>query len=320
MKVDKNTFFRCINKFDTIPFLQSKGWLESASIDNIEYFVDSDVDPNVACWAIKTEHKIIGKKLIIESLCKKKNVAEKIIVKFLRSIIAEGYDSVYLSDISEASPQMEIALRRSGLKRPLALGLCPMSIVVDCTQPFKFHRNWNRQVKKSRDNHNKFTVIQNPSDKEIEDFVRLFNMLKDRKKLGFSISAQQIKCLTDAGDFFLSFVYDPTGIPLCGRMTYVHNKHAYDVFAANSDRGLKEGAIYHNQEDLLVYLKDKGILDFDYGRIPPGTNEMDNIYVSKSYSGGRPIIYNGEWEFAKSNLKNWMYNFYRYAVRKSRRY
>lgn len=321
MKVTREKFFEISPKFDIVPFTQSKGWHDFNAGYNIEYWVDSDIDLNIGFWALVTQHKILGKKLIVEGICLKKNTAPKIIKNFLSDTIKESEaDAFYLSDISEQDANLEIALRRSGLKRPLALGLCPMTILVDCQAPFNFHRNWRRQVKKSIDCGNVFEVITNPTESELIDFIALFEQLKDRKALGYNLSVAQLKQLIETNEYFISFILNKAGKPLCGRMTYVQNNHAYDIFAANSNEGLSSGAIYHNQQGLLEYLKENGVLDFDYGRIPPGTDEMDNIYISKSYSGGRPVIYNGEWEYVKSNLKNWIYNFYRFALHTSKRY
>jgi hypothetical protein len=122
------------------------------------------------------------------------------------------------------------------------------------------------------------------------------------------------------GEFFLSLVRNAEGKPLCGRMTYLRAGHAYDVYAANSDESLTTGAVYQNQQQLLEYLKAIGATDFDYGRIPPGRDTMDNIYVAKSYSGGHPVLYNGEWEYNKSNAINWFYSMYRYCLHKAKRY
>lgn len=321
MKVNKDIFFEIISKFEIVPFLQSKGWFESVNFQNIEFLVDSDTDPNIGCWGIVTNHRLIGKKIIIDSYCHKSSISPKQITKFFAELIDSGeYDSVYLSDIEEANANIQIALRRGGFIRPLALRLCPMSIMVDTTTDFKFHRNWRRQVTKSVDSGNRFEIHTDPSDQILEVFVNLFNELKDRKSLGFGLSVEGLRNLLSSKDFFLSLVVKPDSTPLCGRVTYLRNKHAYDVYAANSNEALSSGAVYQNQQELFEYLKSIGTLDFDYGRIPPGRDSMDNIYVAKSYSGGRPILYNGEWEYVKSNKMNWLYSLYRYCIRKAKRY
>jgi len=321
MKVDKDTFFKIIYKFDVVPFLQSKGWYESMNFQNVVFYVDSDSDPNIGCWGVITTHKVIGCKLIIDAYCHKSQISPKQITKFYSDIIDScEYDTVYLSDIEKADANTQIALRRSGFIRPLALTLCPMSILVDTTKDFSFHRNWRRQVTKSVNSGSKFEIYTTPSDEVLEIFVNMFNELKDRKSLGFGISVQGLRAMLNTNDFFLSLVRNENGKPLCGRITYLRNNHAYDVYAANSDEALATGAVYQNQQQLFEYLKSIGTIDFDYGRIPPGRDSMDNIYIAKSYSGGEPIIYNGEWEYTKSSKINWFYSLYRFCIRKAKRY
>jgi len=321
MRIDRDTFFSVLPKFDIVPFTQSRGWHDFGNYSNIEYWLDSDVNPNIGFWGIVTQHKILGKRLIIEGLCLKENVSSKTIISFFSDMISGLHTSfIEYSDISEQNAEFEIALRRSGFKRPLALNLCPMTIIVDLRSDFKFHRQWRRQVKKSLESGNSFIVLEHPSELNLKQFVELFHQLRERKALGFDINIPQLKRLTDTEDFFVTFVNDSSGNPLCGRITYLHNGHAYDIFAANSNEGLRSGAVYHNQQGLFEYLKEIGAIDFDYGRIPPGTDDMDNIYIAKSYSGGTPIIYNGQWEYAKSNKINWFYNLYRFALHNYKRY
>lgn len=321
MKVTKEIFFDLVSQFDIVPFLQSKGWYESMNFNNTEFHVDSDKDPNIGFWGVVTNHPLIGKKLIIDAYCQKSSISQKQIIHFYRSLIdSREYDIIYLSDIKEANANTQIALRRSGFIRPLALKLCPMSILVDLTLDFNFHRNWRRQVIKSMDLGNKFDVFTAPSDNDLEIFVRLFNELKNRKSLNFGLSVAGLKSLLSSKNFFLSLVKTKEGTPLCGRITYLYQNHAYDVYAANSEEALAMGAVYQNQQQLLEFLKSVGAIDFDYGRIPPGRDTMDNIYITKSFSGGRPILYNGEWEYAKFNMTNWLYSFYRYCLHKAKRY
>lgn len=321
MKVEKDSFFKLISAFDSVPFLQAKGWYDYLNCPNAEFFVDSDQDPHIGFWGIVTKHKFIGKKLLIDGFCSTTKATQKHITNFFKEIIDSAeYDIIYLSDIGEVNPELQVALRRSGFKRPLALKLCPMSLLVEINKDFSFHRNWKRQVTKSINSGNTFEIYTESNDEILQTFVNLFNELRDRKTLGFLLSASGLKALLDTKEFFLSLIRDSEGKPLCGRITYLRNNHAYDVFAANSDESLAVGAVYQNQQNLFEYLKSIGAVDFDYGRIPPGRDAMDNIYIAKSYSGGKPIVYNGEWEYTKSNIVNWVYSFYRFCIHKAKRY
>ena len=74
------------------------------------------------------------------------------------------------------------------------------------------------------------------------------------------------------------------------------------------------GAAYLIQEGIFQYFKEQGYEKFDYGRIPPSDGKMDNIYIAKSYSGGRPIGYNGAWEYCNKLWRAYFYSLMSFFV------
>lgn len=92
------------------------------------------------------------------------------------------------------------------------------------------------------------------------------------------------------------------------------------MYAANSDEAISVGAAYMIQEEIFQYFKEQGFDRFDYGRISPSNGKMDNIYIAKSYSGGRPIGYNGEWEFCNKQWRAYFYSLMAFAVQHLSRY
>ena len=240
--------------------------------------------------------------------------------KFLKSIVEENYDMITLSDVSPYDSEFELAVRRAGFVRPLGLSLSPMTMYVDLQKPFSFHRNWRRNVKKSVDSGNFFQIIEHPAQKDAVAFVNMFSEQKERKNLRYGFSVNDIISLTANSNYIMFIVYSETGEPLSGRIVYVSGCMSYDVYAANSYAGMKTGAIYHVQEGMLKYLCEKGIETFDYGRIPPRADEMDDIYLAKSYSGGRVVGYNGQWLYYKSLLKQYLFSFRSFYINKGKLY
>ena len=103
-------------------------------------------------------------------------------------------------------------------------------------------------------------------------------------------------------------------VTICERISYINNNQVYDVYAANSDTAMSVGAAYLIQEGIFQYFKEQGYEKFDYGRIPPSDGKMDNIYIAKSYSGGRPIGYNGAWEYCNKLWRAYFYSLMSFFV------
>lgn len=322
MIVDKETFFKLQGKIPSIPFTQSQAWIENMYPDGLGlvFFVNSTEDVRICCAGRISKKRFVGRKLSVDGLCTKPDVNATELRKFFTSLCEEGYEIITLSDIESFSSEFELAIRRSGFIRPLGLLLCPMTMYVDTQEPFHFHRNWKRNVKRSIENGNQFEVVETPSERKASDFVRMFNEQKERKGLSYGFSVENIRHLMQDSRYKMFLVSDKDGYRLAGRIVFISGNMAYDVYASNSYEGMRTGAIYQVQEGLLSYLHDEGVEHFDYGRIPPSSDEMDDIYLAKSYSGGYPVSYNGEWVHHKSLLLQYILSFRLFFLQKQRIY
>ena len=255
MKVSKDLFFECQSQLDIIAFTQTKEWLKSCNCEQlyqVDFFVDTVHGSQIACWGVVTISKLLGKKLIVNGVSLNKNITEKEYKFFFQSILEVGYDMVDISDINEYDVNFEVGIRRAGFTRPFGFNLCPLSIIVDIAEKkYRFSRNWRRLVQKSRENGNKFVIISKPSIEDLEKFVKLFQSLKNRKSLQFSLSKDELAELFKSDKYKLFFVKNNAGRELCGRIEFIHNGLVYDVYAANSDEALACGAVYHIQEEIF---------------------------------------------------------------------
>ncbi len=320
MTIDRELFFKIQTKhFSYIPFNQTSEWLSSTSKDTeIHYFVSDTENPSIACWGRVFNRRFVGKHLMIDGIAiQTDNI--KVIRDFFLEITNQGFSIIEISDINEYFTNFEIGIRQSGFIRPL-LSLSPLSLIVRTQGGFKFHRNWRRNVRKALKTEYEFEVIDNPTDYHLKEFLRLFNQLKERKSLGFTISIESIAKLLNSSNYKLFFVKDIEGEPVSGRVVYICGDKSYDVYAANSYQGIENGAAYFIQECVLNYLEEIGVKQFDFGRISPSNDEMNNIYVAKNYSGGEPIAYNGQWYYSKNRQVGLLYEFYKFLIKKQRRF
>lgn len=322
MIVDKETFFALQGKINNIPYSQSLGWHDTAYkdvLDKMVYFVNTTDDPRICCFGYQSKRRFFGKTLSIDGISRKDDVNITEYRAFFKSIVDEGYQIIDIVDIGKYSPDFEVGVRRAGFIHPFGLSLCPMSLVVDLKSPFKFHRKWRSHVRNSTDKGNMFYPVENPKMEDAQEFVRMFGELKERKNLRYSCSAENIFYLT-SHSFKLFFMKNKEGENIAGRLEYICGKKVYDIYAANTAVGLSSGAIYHLQEEILNYLAEHKFNEFDYGMIPPSDNHMDDIYIAKSYSGGSPIGYNGQWQYCKSLKKRYLMSFYTFYIHHTQLY
>ena len=322
MKVDKDTFFALQAKIKDVPYSQSVGWHDTAykNVTNqLVYFVNTLDDPRICCFGYASKKKILGRTISIQGIAKKDDVNTTELRTFFKSIVEEGYEMINIMDLGKYSADFEVGIRRAGFVHPLGLSLCPLSLIVNLKEPFKFHRKWRSHVRNSVACGNYFYPVEEPTMTDAEEFSRMFGELKDRKKLRYNCLPENVFYLVTHG-YKLFFMRDKDGHNIAGRLEYVCGKNVYDIYAANTNIGLSSGAVYHLQEEILNYLAEHKFNEFDYGMIPPSDNHMDDIYIAKSYSGGTPIAYNGQWQYCKSLLKNYFVSFMLFYVRHSQLY
>ena len=322
MIVDKDTFFSLQSKIADIPFMQSKGWHDTAFqsvLDKLVYFVNTTDDPRICCFGYLSKRKFFGNMLAIDGIARKKDVNTTELRTFFKSIVDEGYDMIDISDVSQYSAEFEVGIRRAGFVHPFGLSLCPMTLMVNLQAPFTFHRKWRSHVRNSVSCGNFFYPVEEPTRTDAEEFVRMFGELKDRKKLRYSCNADSIYHMVSNG-FKLFFMKNKDGENIAGRLEYICGKNVCDVYAANTNQGLANGAVYHLQEEILKYLAEHKYKEFDYGMIPPSNNHMDDIYIAKRYSGGHPIGLNGQWQYCKSLKKKYLISLYTFYLHHSQLY
>jgi len=324
MKIEKEQYWELIKQIDNVPTEQSYWWIDAIYSEiesHLVYYIDSIEKPKISCVGLISKHRFIGKSLHIEGLCSGKQISESDIKSFFSSLINDNYDYISFSDICEYNPIFEVAIRRAGYIRPAGISLCPLTMMVDLQANFSFHRQWKRAVKKSIESGNLFEHIENPNHQSAVVFEELFKGMSARKGLGSYPKAEQVeKLLSKDTPYSLFVIRNNKGEIISSRIEYANQDLVYDVWAANSEEAMKTGAAYHIQEGVFNYYKGKGYSRFDYGRIPPSADYMDNIYIAKSYSGGFPVAYNGQWEFSKSNLVSYLLSFRSFILNRQRRY
>lgn len=84
---------------------------------------------------------------------------------------------------------------------------------------------------------------------------------------------------------------------------------AFYLMAATGRKGRKISASYAMVFNLFKYLKEEGIIYFDFGGVDPGSNIAEGVNHFKKGFGGRLVEYLGEWEWASAEWLRWGINF-----------
>lgn len=320
MQVDISQFFALQRKLFKIPFTQTEGWHRSAGGKApTPAYLDSRENPTIAAWGRKFHLPFIGDILQIQGESTAEPKPENI-TAFYEEIFAEGYAMVLLSSVEASTPEREIALRKAGLVRPLGMTLCPLTIVVTVETVAERHRAWRKNLKKAQKQELKFEWIEHPTTADCVVFAEMFAEMAASKHMHYTVTREEIETLLADSAFRLFLVRDSEGKPQAGRIVYVHNDFADDVYAANANTARDNGASYFILEEIFAILAGWNVVKFDFGRIAPGLGAVNSVYEFKTFSGGLPAQYCGDWVRAKNKWVELFYLFYRVFLKKGARY
>jgi len=322
MIVSKQEFFKAQQRLENIPFNQTEEWFEKCGFNESHclFFIDDLSNPHIGCWGLIFNRKFIGKQLTISGESYKNIITSHNIRDFYLKIISYGYNIIEITSLQFHDIKFEIGIRRSGFLRPMISTLSPLTLAISTSENRKTHKTWNKNLRLAVTANLTFKCIENPTIEEIKIFCDIFEELQELKKLDYSLSVNSMINFFNSGKYKLFFVCNKEGKPICGRIIYVYGKNSYDVHAANSEEARETGAAYFIIDEIIKYLYTCGVENFDYGMIAPSSNDMDQVYRAKSYSGGVAKLYNGQWVYYKSKKIEYLINGYFYFFKKSARF
>lgn len=316
MTVTKQMFYQCLQRMNCyIPFEQTYGWNEFKATAGVQfiYFVDNTETPMQACFGRVYHKKIAGCIVDICGEVKKEGVSKRQITQFFKSIIEDAHASmITYNSINIYRVEDEIGIRCAGFIRPWGNRVCPLTQIIPVQEERNHDSDWRRNLKKAKKAELTFEMVNIPTDNDAALFTHLFDELKQRKHLGFSVEKDKIAALLHQPEFKLCYARYEDRV-VCARIIYVHHKQAADVFAANSFKAMKCSATHFIMENIFEWLKGQGIEIFDFSRISPSANETNSIYQFKDAAGGYPVQYLGEWIWTKkesTRLLFALYNFF----------
>ncbi|WP_044734105.1 GNAT family N-acetyltransferase [Shewanella algae] len=321
-EIDFNTFNNALSKVDSVHFQQSPGWIKSRIAIGKKYIFlgDDSISPNIVIALEVYVIPFLGKVYTSEGgLNYIRGISNDTISEFL-SLVSEYCKYIEINSNKVNSPMTEVAYRKAGFVRPLGGKVCPMTILLKTDQLDNYSRNWKRSIKKSKKIDGfRIEKIESPSLQDIEDFVKLFNELKELKSLSYSISVEQVEALFSCENYKL-YIGKINEDAICARIVSIYNDVSYDVLAANSRKSRDNGVVFGLLDAIFMDLRDAGVSIFDFGRIGPSKGSSDSVYAFKKGSGGEVVSYSGEWVSSKSIFIEWAVFIFKYVYKKNKRW
>ena len=312
---DKNSYFQILEKFEIVPYTQSRGWCEMQYLykpEKVKYFVNDMDNPTIACFA--HEKKMLGVRMIvIEEEAYKDELAHSPaeIKKFYEIINASGYKIIEVSSNSKYDFDYEIALRQAGFLRPVGLFSLPSTKIIDLTNPIGYNRDWKNNLKKAAKNGLEFEPVERVEKFHSEEFIKIYSEMSRSKSIGIPFNAELIEKLCSTGEFKLFFVLR-NGVRIATTIIFQRNESALSLYAASGSIARSTSASYFMYDELFKYLADSGVKTFDMGKLLPSKEPVNNVFLFKNGIEGKHSQLNGEW----ARYSNPFYRFSMYFVKR----
>lgn len=321
--ISPEVFFLEQEKIEHITFTQSKGFYHFQKTNGTQLVCiqNSETNPSIQCFGTLYKVPFSSKKILrIEGDSIKNTVSEKEIIDFYSALFSKEYIGIEYNGEKHYSPELEIALRRSGFVRPLGMFSCPLTIELNLKTELKYNRNWKRNIKKGIEHNLTFEIVSKVERKHFERFIEMFNEMAQLKGLNYTLSLESLLAMFENdNDFKLFFAYQ-NNQPVASRIVHLRNGIATDVFAANSNEARNSGATFFIMDQIFNYLKDQGVAKFDFARIPPSNHASDSVYQFKIGSGGEVKQYMGEWVLYNNKYIELLMTMYKVFKVKKQRY
>lgn len=308
--IDRHSFWNTIATFELVPFTQTEAWYNYVYASRPEdclFFVNDPNKPTIACVAFRK--RILGLTLLqVEGLCIKNNqLSSASIRSFLQALLENRPEVLECNFNQPQSVKLEVALRQVGYTRPLASFSSRLSLWIPLDKNIQYNQNWKRNLKRAQSFDLFFEVVQNPSDKEVDEFYSMYQNLQEHKGFRFSLNKKDIAALLSDSTFKLAKVKDTSGTTLCSIMYHQIKQHAGLLHATKIEEAKESGATFYMYQQLFAQLAHEGVRWFDMEKLVPSTDSRNSVFQFKNGIKGEYVYYLGEWAWYKRP-------FYRYLM------
>ena len=318
--VNQADFFKLTNHFDIKPFTQSEGWYQMHSYyhpDRIIFLINNVKNPTIACFA-HVKRKFGIKMLLIEGECYKNEESQNTILirNFYNDIIQSGYNILEACSNAPYHFDYETAMRQAGFLRPVGLFSLASTKIIRLDEQIEYNKDWKRNLKKANEHNLRLEKIDNVTNDESNDFIRIFREMIERKFLSQPFNKEQIIKLCSTGEFQLYFVVKSEQ-RIASVVIYKFNNFAIPIYSASNVMARQTSASYFMYDELFKHLRSENIDTFDMDKLLPSTEGVNNVFYFKNGINGTHIQLNGEWSWYKKPIyRPMMYFVKKYLMKK----
>ena len=210
----EDLFVKLQEKMDFIPHTQSYGWLKytiAKRNKSVIFFSNSIENTLICCWGEIYKIPFIGKILRIDGESISYQIQEgdyKIFYEQISEYVKkEHFAFVKVSNNNFYEFSYEIALRQAGFIRPMALSVCPLTIILDPDRERRPKKSWHYQYAQAKKQNYKFEVGKG-TDEELAVFVRMYAEMARIKNLNSVPDTNSLKeLIRDPHYKFILFVF-----------------------------------------------------------------------------------------------------------------
>ena len=296
-EVSREIYYKTIEKWEDVPFTQTEGLIRMQSGDDaskVRYFLDDDI----GCAAhVK---RFMGlTMLIIDSEClRHKYYKPSIYSRFYDALRQTGVDMIEVNSRRLYEAEYEVGMRQAGYLRPVGSFSFQLTNMIDLTQPLSFNENWKRNLKQSDEYGLTLQRIEQPTDSDLEDFMRLYREMCAHKNLAVPFTKDMLRILLNDPHFHLCFVCDKDE-RLSSIIYHQSCAHCGLLYAATGQEGNTKRAGFQQYKLLLTQLQQEGIKTFDMEKMAPSTHSMNAVFLFKQGIRGKLTPLCGEWSWYK---------------------
>ena len=298
---DRETYYRTISGWQTVPYVQQQGWLDASGENKREllFFLDGRM---ASAGHLKRFCGVRWLQLGSPALCDGTvTVAER--RQFYEYVLSQGFDIVEINDNSEYDAETEVALREAGFLRPVGSFSYQLTNIIDLTQQLTFNENWRRNLKKADSAGLRIVEKPSPTAEDTKTLWSLYQEMSSNKHLQMPFSERYFPTLLKDPHFRLYFVEDESGECLAAMTVHACGTHAGLLYAANSTRGNKVCSGAWMYRAVMEDLRDKGFASFDMEKMGASVHSTQSVFQFKQGVRGRLTSLNGEWQWCR---RSWM--------------
>lgn len=295
-EVSRDIFYDTMRHWEFVPFCQQEGLIRLQSGDKdgrVRYFLDD----NIGCAAHVKQFLGLTLLMIPAECLKHKQTKHSTFTAFYEALKKQA-EMIEINNPMPYNAEYEVGLRQAGYLRPVGSFSFALTNMVDLKEPLRYNENWRRNLKQSEAFPLSLERIETPTDKDISDWMVLYQEMSKQKGLSMPFTPDGVRILLTDSHFRLVFL-NHNEQRVAGIIYHHCHEHAGLLYAATSEEGNHVHAGFALYQQLLTALQEEGVLSFDMEKMAASTHSTNAVFHFKQGIRGELTPLCGEWAWYK---------------------